>query len=194
MALLCAAALASCLSLALLTSPAGGAEATVAKKKCKKAKASTSAKNKCKASFVPESGNYGLQASDGRWIGSLMRYERLGLYPDPRPYLGPPNLFLKCTDNRGNYFPAKEIELGAATRLSKSSRAFDFSGPFAGDPRFTTGTFRITGRWVSSNRIVGTLQVTNLATLAPPAEDGGPDPMAYTYSCLNESVDYVAYL
>lgn len=176
---------------------AGGAEATIAKKQCKTGKAAAAAKKKCKGrGFVPSSGNYDLQASDGRVIGGLMRYERLGLYPDPRPYLGAPDLYLTCSDNRGNYLPAMRIEVGAATRLTKKSRQFDFSGPPAGDPRIVTGTVRITGRWVAHDRIVGTLQVTNVSydetRAADPSE--GPYPYYYAYSCLDESVDYVAYL
>jgi hypothetical protein len=173
---------------------AAGAEATIAKKQCKKGKAS---KKKCKSrDWVPSSGNYGLQALDGRLIGGLMRYERLGLYPDPRPYLGAPDLYLRCSDNRGNYFPAMEIEVGAATRLTKKSRQFDFSGPPAGDPRIVTGTVRITGHWVAPDRIFGTLEVTNVSyddrrVISDPEEAAYP--YYYAYSCLDESVKYTAY-
>jgi hypothetical protein len=181
------AAVGACL-MALGTQSAGGTEATVAKKKeCKRGK-------KCKRGFVPLSGNYALEAGDGRVIGYPLRYEYLGLFPDPRPYIGSLDLFLRCSDNRGNYLPEMRVEVAASTRLTKKSRRFNFSGPPSGDPRVVTGTIQITGRWVSPRRIVGTLRVTNItydeAKAASPEELGYP--YFYAYSCLDESVDYVA--
>ena len=169
---------------------AGRTEATIAKSQCKKGKGKG---KKCR-SFVPLSGNYLLSAGDGRLIGYPLRYERLGLYPDPRPYIGSLDVFLRCSDNRGNYSPNRDIEVGASTTLTKKSRNFAFSGPPAGDPRIVTGTIRITGRWVTSRRIVGTLQVTNVSydESRAPAEGEEGYPYYYAYSCLDESVDYVA--